>query len=356
MHVRTPTDPLAEATAPAHASAVSLHDLLEGEAWREERPSMALPLILGRTSADKDLVVDLARLPHLLVAGELGSAKAPLINAMLVGLLLNCYPGILRLLMIDPTRTAFPAYAQLPHLLTPVVTDSRKAIFALRWAIVEMNRRHKLLLRYGVRSLADLNRRVDAPAPNRENPTAKLPHIVIAIDALEALMHEAKDDIEPAIAALASKAHGVGIHLLIATQSPTTDVLTATLKANLPGRLALRVPTVAASRAILEAPGAETLSGTGDLLLKRVPQACDAHASLESLFGEPSADEGKDGQAHGEVEAPLHAQAAWLDEDEVAELCAFIREQDDTTFDASLTDALARLPEESASRPKGNNP
>ena len=295
---------------------VTLREILEGEVWRKAEAKMALPLAIGKLATGGDLVVDLAEMPHLLVAGGTGSGKSVTVNDMLVGLLMCRRPEQLRMLMVDPKRVEFTAYDDLPHLLNPVVVEPKKVLFTLRWAVVEMNRRYKLLQRYGVRNIADLNRRVDKPAPNRENPTSKLPYIVIVIDELAELMLTVKADIEPPITSLTQKARAAGIHLIIATQRPTTDIITGTIKANIPARLALRVSQSNDSRTILDHTGAEKLIGKGDMLFS---------------FG---------------GERIVRAQSAWLSDAEIERVCDFIKEQAGPAFDNLLAGSIERIRED----------
>ncbi len=295
---------------------VTLREILEGEVWREAEQRMALPLALGKLATGGDLVVDLAEMPHLLVAGGTGAGKSVAVNDMLVGLLMCRRPEQMRLLMVDPKCVEFTAYDDLPHLLNPVVVDSKKVLFSLRWAVVEMNRRYKLLQRYGVRSIADLNKRVDNPVSHRDNPTAKLPYIVIVIDELAELMLTVKADIEPPITSLTQKARAAGIHLIIATQRPTTDIVTGTIKANIPGRIALRVAQSNDSRTILDEVGAENLIGKGDMLLAR--------------SGKPT----------------VRSQAAWVSDGEIGRICDFIKEQAGPAFDHVLAGHMERIQED----------
>ena len=295
---------------------VTLREILEGEVWRKAEAKMALPLAIGKLATGGDLVVGMAEMPHLLVAGGTGSGKSVTVNDMLVGLLMCRRPEQLRMLMVDPKRVEFTAYDDLPHLLNPVVVEPKKVLFTLRWAVVEMNRRYKLLQRYGVRNIADLNRRVDRPAPNRENPPSKLPYIVIVIDELAELMLTVKADIEPPITSLTQKARAAGIHLIIATQRPTTDIITGTIKANIPARLALRVSQSNDSRTILDHTGAEKLIGKGDMLFS---------------FG---------------GERIVRAQSAWLSDAEIERVCVFIKDQAGPSFDNLLAGSIQRIKED----------
>lgn len=295
---------------------VTLREVMEGDVWKKAERTMALPLAFGKLATGGDLVVDLAEMPHLLVAGGTGSGKSVAVNDVLMGLLMSRRPDQLRMLMVDPKRVEFTAYDDLPHLLNPVVVEPKKVVFSLKWAVVEMNRRYKLLQRYGVRNLADLNRRVDHPLPNRENPTAKLPHIVFVIDELADLMLTVKADIEAPITSLTQKARAAGIHLIIATQRPTTDIITGTIKANIPGRVALRVTQANDSRTIIDETGAENLIGKGDMLLYRAGKAT------------------------------VRSQAAWVSDDEISRVCDFIKDQAGPAFDNVLAGSMERIQED----------
>lgn len=294
---------------------VTLREILEGDTWRTAEREMALPLILGKKATGGDLIVDLAELPHLLVAGGTGSGKSVSVNGMLVGLLMCRKPEQLRLLMVDPKRVEFTAYDNLPHLLNPVVVEPKKVLFSLKWAVVEMNRRYKELQKYGARNIGDYNARANHPKPGAMNPPAALPYIVIIIDELADLMLTVKADIEPAITSLTQKARAAGIHLIIATQRPTTDIITGTIKANIPGRLALRVAQSNDSRTIIDTTGAENLIGKGDM-----------------LFNMPG--------------NTIRSQAPWVSDNEIRRVCEFIRDQVGPSYDNFLVNTIDKIREE----------
>lgn len=294
---------------------VTLREILEGDAWRKAEREMALPLILGKKATGGDLIVDLAELPHLLVAGGTGSGKSVSVNGMLIGLLMCRKPERLRLLMVDPKRVEFTAYDNLPHLLNPVVVEPKKVLFSLKWAVVEMNRRYKELQKYGARNIGDYNARANNPKQGAMNPPATLPYIVIIIDELADLMLTVKADIEPAITSLTQKARAAGIHLIIATQRPTTDIITGTIKANIPGRLALRVAQSNDSRTIIDTTGAENLIGKGDM-----------------LFNMPG--------------NTIRSQAPWVSDNEIRRICEFIRDQVGPSYDNFLANTIDKIREE----------
>ena len=261
------------------ACPVTVREILEGEHWAKCAREMEIPLLLGKNVSGRDLVIDLASVPHLLVAGATGSGKSVCINAFLTGLLMSRTPEQLRLMLVDPKIVEFALYNELPHLVVPVITDPKKVALGLRWAIHEMEKRYKLLNAAGVRNIASYNRRESVVQPElfdgAETPPAaaksaalpdRLPYILIVIDELADLMLQAGPEIENGIARLAQLSRAVGIHLIIATQRPSVNVITGTIKANFPGRIAFQVAQRVDSRTILDSMGAEALIGRGDLL------------------------------------------------------------------------------------------
>jgi S-DNA-T family DNA segregation ATPase FtsK/SpoIIIE len=256
------------------SSMVYLREILEGPAWRPDK--MQIPIALGKDVAGKDMVADLATMPHMLIAGATGSGKTVCMNTILAGLLMSRTPEQLQLMLIDPKIVEFAVYNQLPHLLgarNMVITDPKKVAGGLRWAITEMERRYKIMARAGVRNIQSYNARPVAkqqslfgegeeasPLPDR------LPYIVIIVDELADLMMTAQAEIENYIARLAQLSRAVGIHMILATQRPSVDVITGTIKANFPARIAFQVAQKNDSRTILDAVGADKLLGRGDML------------------------------------------------------------------------------------------
>src|SRR6185436_4018516 len=244
---------------------------LADEMFRKGRAK--LPLALGKDIEGGPAVVDLARMPHLLVAGTTGSGKSVAVNAFISSLLYHCSPEDVRMIMVDPKMLELSIYEGVPHLLLPVVTDPKKANLALRWAVEEMDRRYDLLAQMGVRDVGTYNDEVGkavgadppAAADAREKivtaPPHRLPYIVVIIDEFADLMMTAPKDVETSVARIAQKARAAGIHLLLATQRPSVDVITGLIKANFPSRIAFQVTSKLDSRTILDQSGAEALLG-----------------------------------------------------------------------------------------------
>jgi S-DNA-T family DNA segregation ATPase FtsK/SpoIIIE len=238
---------------------VGLRDLLESSAYHES-PSK-LSLVLGRDISGEPVVGDLAKMPHLLVAGATGSGKSVCINAMITSLLYKAKPNEVKMMMVDPKMVELNVYNGIPHLLTPVVTDARRAAVALKKVVAEMEKRYGLFAKTGARDIERYNQMIEGD-PERE----PLPYIVVIIDELADLMMVAPADVEDAICRLAQMARAAGIHLIIATQRPSVDVITGVIKANIPSRIAFSVSSQADSRTILDMGGAEKLLGRGDML------------------------------------------------------------------------------------------
>ena len=267
---------------------VLLREVLETEAYRAS--DATLPLALGRTINGDPFVTDLARMPHLLVAGTTGSGKSVGVNAMILSLIYKLSPEDCRFLMIDPKMLELSIYNGIPHLLTPVITDAGKAVQALNWAVAEMEERYKRMSQLGVRNVDVFNNRVRNAAKRGEalsrtvqtgidNRTGQpilqqdilelepMPYIVIVIDEFADLMTAAGKELELAVQRLAQMARAAGIHLIMATQRPSVDIITGTIKANFPVRLSFKVASRIDSRTILNEQGAEQLLGQGDMLL-----------------------------------------------------------------------------------------
>jgi S-DNA-T family DNA segregation ATPase FtsK/SpoIIIE len=275
------------------ARIVTLRELLESREWEHARGRAIMPMALGRDLEGKPVVTDLAKMPHLLIAGATGSGKSVAINTIITGLVYRYTPADLRFLMIDPKMVELSMYNALPHLRHSVVTNNHDAARVLKWAVHEMGRRYELLHANGARNLADFNRKVEegrslrhpakqeatlaainaqqettAPDPTagREYRDGRLPHLVIVVDELADLMMTVQGEVETPLALLAQKARAIGIHLILATQRPSVNVITGLIKANFPSRIAFRVASKVDSRTILDQNGAEALLGNGDML------------------------------------------------------------------------------------------
>ena len=255
----------------ATREAVALRDLLEADPFR--KTEAVLPLALGRSIGGEPVVADLAKMPHLLVAGTTGAGKSVGVNAMILSLLYHLSPEQCRLILIDPKMLELSVYNNIPHLLTPVVTDPHKAIAALNWAVGEMEARYKRMAALSVRNIDVFNNRVrngrkreDMLGSSTASDFDPMPHIVIVVDEFADLMAVAGKEIEFAVQRLAQMARAAGIHLIMATQRPSVDIITGTIKANFPTRISFRVTSRIDSRTILNEQGAEQLLGQGDML------------------------------------------------------------------------------------------
>ena len=241
--------------------------------------SSPLTVALGKDIGGQPIVADLAKMPHLLVAGTTGSGKSVGVNAMILSMLYKAEPDSVRLILVDPKMLELSIYEGIPHLLAPAVTDMRQAANALSWCVAEMERRYKIMSKLGVRNLASANEHIQKAAekgepipnpltltPEAPEPLRSMPHIVVVIDELADLMMVAGKKVEELIARLAQKARAAGIHLILATQRPSVDVITGLIKANIPTRIAFQVSSKIDSRTILDQMGAEALLGQGDML------------------------------------------------------------------------------------------
>ncbi|MBJ7493893.1 MAG: DNA translocase FtsK, partial [Opitutales bacterium] len=275
-----------------HRKDVLLREIIQSKAWTES--TMEIPVVLGVDSVtNKPVIQDLAKMPHCLIAGATGQGKSVCINSFIISMLYRCTPEDLRFIMVDPKVVELQVYSKLPHLLIPVETDPRRVPAALKWLIVEMQRRYKIFAKCGVKNITGFNAKIkkEAGVPKQEElplsadeqaaardaaesiiddgiaiPTTKLPYIVCIIDEMADLMMAAAKEVETSIARLAQLARAAGIHLVLATQRPSTDVITGLIKANLPTRIGFKVASYIDSRTILDRSGAETLVGRGDML------------------------------------------------------------------------------------------
>ena len=275
------------------AATVRISSLLQSKEWADTKSPLAF--VIGKDISGKPIVADLAKMPHLLVAGQTGSGKSVMINTFLTSLLYKNSPADLKLILVDPKQVEMAPYQDIPHLLTPVINEPEKCISALKWAVAEMERRLRTMADVGKRNIADYN---------ELKKEEGMPYIVIVIDELADLMMMAARDVESLIARIAQKARAAGIHLVLATQRPSVNVITGLIKANVPARIAFTVASQVDSRTIIDQMGAEKLLGRGDMLL------------LTS-----------------EMPKPKRVQAALIEDDETVKVMEFIREQREAQYD-----------------------
>jgi S-DNA-T family DNA segregation ATPase FtsK/SpoIIIE len=273
---------------------VQLRNILKAPAFQRSRAE--LPLGLGKDLTGRPYVTNLAKMPHVLIAGATGSGKSVCVNTLVTSLIYRHTPETLRFLMVDPKMVELSIYAKLPHLRHPVVTDPKEAAGVLKWAVLEMERRYELLSRNHVRSIGEFNRKVRegvllrrAEAEGDEGDEERwiyrggiLPYIVVVVDELADLMMQVQSEIEKPLIRLAQKARAIGIHLVVATQRPTTNVITGLIKANFPSRIAFRVASKVDSRTILDQNGADALLGNGDMLF--LPPGSSEPVRIQGAF------------------------------------------------------------------------
>ena len=281
---------------------VYLKEVLATEEFRNY--DSKLTLALGKDTAGKPIVADLADMPHLLIAGTTGSGKTVCVNGIITSMLFNATPNDVKFLMVDPKMVELAMFNEIPHMLCPVVTDPKKVAMALTWVTSEMDQRYQLLAREGLRNIEAYNLKKQ-----------KLPYIIVVIDELADLMMVVRDQVESAIARLAQLSRAVGIHLLLATQRPSVDVITGVIKANFPARISFKVASKVDSRTVLDMNGAEKLLGRGDLLFLQP--------------GQPK---------------PIRAQSSFITDHELERVLDFIRKQGKPAYD----DSIVKVQEQSA--------
>ena len=284
---------------------VSLREIVDSQEYKNSKSK--LTVALGRDIQGTATCADLAKMPHLLVAGTTGSGKSVCLNAMIVSLLYNATPDEVKLIMIDPKKVEFTVYRSIPHLLVPVVSNPRKAAGALSWAVAEMDKRYALFAEKGVRNLAGYN----TYAVSENLP--KMPQIVIIIDELSDLMMAASNEVEDSICRLAQKARAAGMHLIVATQRPSVDVITGLIKANIPSRIAFAVKSQIDSRTIIDTQGAEKLLGNGDMLY------CPVGLSK-----------------------PVRVQGSYLSDEEIERVISHVTSQGEVKYDESVIEEIER--------------
>ncbi|MCK8823478.1 DNA translocase FtsK 4TM domain-containing protein [Fuchsiella alkaliacetigena] len=281
---------------------VHLREILESSAF--QRAESKVSVALGKDIAGEPVVADLVEMPHLLVAGATGSGKSVCINSIISSLLYKGKPDEVKLMLIDPKMVELTTYQQVPHLIAPVVTDAKKAAVALQWLVEEMEDRYELFAATGTKGIESYNRHL-AEEENEE----KMPYIVVIIDELSDLMMVSADEVEDAICRLAQMARAAGIHLIIATQRPSVDVITGVIKANIPSRISFAVSSQVDSRTILDTGGAEKLLGKGDMLFSPVGS-----------------------------QKMIRVQGAFISEKEVNELVEYVREQDEPEYEEEVAE------------------
>ena len=288
------------------AADVRLYGVLDSKHWKNAREPLSFAI--GKDISGEAVVGELNKMPHMLIAGQTGSGKSVMINTLLTSLLYRNSPSDMKLILVDPKQVEMAPYEDIPHLLTPVITEPEKTISALKWAVNEMERRYKLLAAEKIRDIKGYNQRLatrakkipvaDADGNIQQHEDGAMPYIVIVIDELADLMMVAARDVEALIVRLAQKARAVGIHLVLATQRPSVDVITGLIKANVPARIGFTVASQVDSRTILDQIGAEKLLGQGDMLLYT-----------------PS------------MSKPKRIQGAWVTDDEVNKITDHLRMQ-----------------------------
>ena len=290
---------------------VMFRELIESEEFKNSTSGIAFAA--GKDIGGKVIVADIAKMPHLLIAGATGSGKSVCINTIIMSILYKAHPNDVKLIMIDPKVVELSVYNGIPHLLIPVVTDPKKAAGALHWAVTEMTERYQKFAEYNVRDIKGYNKKVEGIADiEDENKPQKMPQIVIIVDELADLMMVAPGDVEDAICRLAQLARAAGIHLVIATQRPSVNVITGLIKANMPSRIAFSVTSGVDSRTILDMNGAEKLLGKGDMLF--YPQG---------------------------LPKPIRAQGAFVSDKEVSDVVEFLTENNGTgTYDSSVEEKM----------------
>ncbi len=278
---------------------VTLRELLESDQYRASKGKLTVPL--GRDVAGTAIAIDLEKMPHLLIAGATGSGKSVAINSIIITYIMNNSPADLRLLLVDPKRVELTGYNGVPHLLAPVITDTEKTINALKWAVAQMEDRYRTFAEIGARNLIAYN--------EKPGPKGHIPHIVIIIDELADLMAVSANDVEASIVRLAQMARATGIHLIVATQRPSVDVITGLIKANIPSRIAFTVASQVDSRTILDVGGAEKLLGAGDML----------------YLG-------------GEITKPKRIQGCFVSDKEITAVTNFLKKDQFVQYDESITE------------------
>ena len=282
----------------ARSADVRLRGVLESSDWKKSTDPLAFAV--GKDISGKAVIANLAKMPHLLIAGTTGSGKSVMTNTLITSLLYRNSPSDMKLIIVDPKQVEMAQYQDIPHLLTPIITQTEKALSAMKWAVGEMERRYTLMADEKVKNIADYNAKIASQSSkDDEQKSSKMPYIVIVIDEMADLMMMAGKDLEMLIVRIAQKGRAAGIHLVLATQRPEVKVITGLIKANIPGRIAFAVGSQMDSRIMLDQGGAEKLLGKGDMLLLTT-----------EMMGKPR-----------------RIQGAWASDPDIAKVTDYLREQ-----------------------------
>ncbi len=293
------------------AEGVSLRSLIESDQWRKN--TGPLTFAVGKNISGKPIIADLSDMRHLLIAGTTGSGKSVMTNTLIMSLLYRNSPADMRLIIVDPKKVEMRAYNDIPHLLTPIITDTTKALSAMKWAASEMDRRYDLMAEEKVKTILSYNKKMEKKTPDSskeegEDKNGKMPYIVIVIDEMSDLMMQAGKELEPLIVRIAQLGRAAGMHLVLATQKPIVKVITGLIKGNIPSRIAFRVLTSMESRIILDFSGAEKLLGKGDMLLS----------------------------TEGTENGPERIQGAWTPDKDIEKVTDFLRSQRPPQYNADV--------------------
>ena len=321
---------------------VTMRELINSQEFRDSKSKLSV--VLGKDISGNTIVADLAKMPHLLIAGTTGSGKSVCVNSILISLLYKANPNEVKMVLIDPKMVEFTKYKGIPHLLIDVVIDPKKAAGALNWAVNEMETRYKEFATFGVRDISGYNKMVEkanlerakkTPEELEENPVLhtsgvpmpdkKMPNIVIAIDEFADLMMTAPNEVEEAICRLAQKARAAGMHLVVATQRPTVNVITGLIKANIPSRIALKVSSQLDSRTILDTNGAEKLIGRGDMLYAPIG-----------------------------ISKPLRVQGCFASDEEIERVTDFIKQSHTAHYDEEIEEEINTITEQNLTKGSSN--
>ncbi|MBO6107781.1 MAG: DNA translocase FtsK [Eubacterium sp.] len=291
---------------------ITLRELLESDEFQNSKSRLSFAV--GKDISGKTIVTDIAKMPHVLVAGSTGSGKSVLINTLIMSIIFKSDPNDVKLIMVDPKMVEFMAFADIPHLMIPVVDDPKKASAALAWAVAEMEKRYKKFAELGIRDISSYNNKIEKMKIKDDPEYQKMPQIVIIVDEFADLMMVASHDVEDSVMRIAQKARAAGIHLVLATQRPSVNVITGVIKANIPSRIALSVSSQVDSRTIIDTVGAEKLLGNGDMLF--APQS---------------------------LPKPIRVQGAFVSDDDRDKVVAFLKETSGSAYDESVTESIENV-------------